>query len=418
MSHVSRVVVACWLAAAATAQEATEKLSAADAKTAVQDFCFGDAKKKAAARAKLEKVRPEDRKGIFAAFATAKFKPPAGAAPPKGGRLVESLDLPESPLGKGKFIALLPPKYDPAKPWPLVFRLHGSGDDCEAFAKTWTGTKAVDECVALVPEIPSEDRMAWNRPGAQQFVDRLYAYALRRFNVDTDRVYFTGHSAGSGASLILSGVWPERVAGIYGTTRLYVAFDPDWRGSLEVVRNIPGYFAVGLKDTEERIKGYRDAEAFAKETKAPWVFHYLPNRGHEYFKEHDQPAFETLLKHKRARYPREFSALFFGYSNSDANDLFKKQHWLRAETFDPGRGTPCRVSVKDNVVTIDAPRLVAGSLLLNDELVKMDETVVVMLDGKEVFRGTVDRDVKFLLDGFDAVPDPRRLFWNELPFKR
>lgn len=74
--------------------------------------------------------------------------------------------------------------------------------------------------------------------------------------------------------------------------------------------------------------------------------------------------------------------------------------------------------MKDNVATIDAPRLEAGSLLLDDELVKLDEPVVVMLDGKEVFRGVVERDVKFLLDGYDALPDRRRLFWNVLDFKR
>lgn len=165
-------------------------------------------------------------------------------------------------------------------------------------------------------------------------------------------------------------------------------------------------------------QSYRDAEAFAKETKAPWVFHFLPSRGHEYFFELDKPAFELLLKQKRTRYSREYSTLFFGYSDGAANDFYKSQQWLRATKFDANLSTPCKVAVKDNVATIDAPRLEAGSLLLNDELVKLDEPVVVMLDGKEVFRGVVERDVKFLLDGYDALPDRRRLFWNVLDFKR
>ena len=42
----------------------------------------------------------------------------------------------------------------------------------------------------------------------------------------------------------------------------------------------------------------------------------------------------------------------------------------------------------------------------------------IQMDGKEVFRGVVERDVKFLLDGYDALPDRRRLFWNALDFKR
>ena len=413
----ARILVWVGLVGAAAIGQEAAKLSAAEAKTVVQDFCIGDAKKKAAARKRLEAVRAEDRKGIFAAFETTKFKAPA-APPAKGRRVRGEIDLPESPLKKGKYIFILPSKYDPAKAWPLVFRFHGSGDDCEAFSKGWESVKAADDCVAVVPEIPSSTRAGWNEPGAIALVDRVYKLALQSFNIDTDRVYFTGHSAGSGATFTLSGVWPERVAGMYGSTRLHFAFHPEPKLSMEVIKSIPGFFAVGLKDTEERIKGYRDAEAFAKETKAPWVFHFLPSRGHEYFFELDKPAFELLLKQKRTRYSREYSTLFFGYSDGASNDFYKSQQWLRATKFDANLSTPCKVAVKDNVVTIDAPRLDAGSLLLNDELVKLDEPVVVLLDGKEVFRGAVERDVKFLLDGYDALPDRRRLFWNALDFKR
>ncbi len=414
-----RVTVWMWLAliSVVVVGQESAKLSTAEAKTVVQDFCFGNVKASNAARKRLEAVRAQDRKDVFAAFESATFKQ-LSTTPISGRRMDAEMSAPESTVKMGKCVVVIPAKYNPSKSWPMVFRFHGPGADCETFSKGWESMKAAEDCIAVFPEIPSKDRLSWTEPGSIQHVKRMFDFVLRQLNVDTDRVYFTGHSVGCGAALALAGIWPERVAGLYGSAHLQFAFASEPKLSMEVIKSVPCVFAVGLKDADARIQSFRDAEAFAKETSAPWTFHFVPKRGHEPFPELDKPAFELLLKSKRTRYPREFSTLFFSNVGSDANDHFKSQNWLRATKCDTVRGTFCKVSVKDNVVTIDAPRLEAGVLLLNDELVNLDEPVVVMLDGKEVKRVVVPRSVKFLLDGYDEFPDRRRLFWNALDFKR
>jgi predicted esterase len=414
----NRSLVALFATSVLVAQEATVKISAAEAKTLVQDFCYGPEKKKAAARAKLESARPEDRKEIFSAFAAVKFKPKEGLPPPKGRRARDTIEMKEAEVGFGTFIVVLPSRYDPAKSWPVVFRFHGSGDDCENFSRGWESVKTPEECVAVVPEIPTKSRTAWNDEHGQRFVDRLYREILRRYNVDTNRVYYSGFSAGGGAAPMLAGLWPERCAGIYGAGRHAWAFHVDPKGSAAVIARIPAFFVVGQKDAPDRVASYRDAEPIAKELGAPWTFHYPKGLGHDYPFALDKEAFATLFKSRRDPYPKEFSTIFFSYGGSVVNDLALAQFSLRCIRGDLGAGVPCGVKIEGNVVAVTGSRLFEGALLLNDALVDLDKPVVVTLDGAEVFNGVVERDVKFLLDGFDACPDPRRVFFNEVKFKR
>ncbi|HYC77411.1 MAG TPA: hypothetical protein VEI02_07270 [Planctomycetota bacterium] len=403
------------LATAAVAVRAQDaKLSAADAKRLVAEWCGADAKKAAAARAKLEATRAEDRKLIAAALASAPFTPPKGRRPLTERTFLDTIELPEAETKRGRFIIKLPKEYDDRKPMPAVFKLHGSGDDCQSYAKNIPDPKA--PCITVTPEIPSADRMSWD--AGWRLIDALFRYLPRNYNVDLERVYMTGYSAGSGASFTVAQIWPHRVAGFYAMGRLHWAFHVKPEPCMDALREIPGYFVVGLRDTDERVNGYRTAEAYYAKTKLPGVFHFVEKKEHEYIGEHDTKAHDFLFKTSRKPQPKKIRSIFFEYRDDKDAEIRRRRWWLEAAEGGFAADAEFTASVEGNVVAVQAPKLREFYVHVNDALVDLDKPVTVKLDDKEVHNAVVERAVAFLLDGFDAERDRGRLFWNRIHVKR
>jgi predicted esterase len=388
-------------------------LSPTDAKRLVAEAFGADAKKAAAARSQLLGARPEDRKAVFDALAQMPFRPPTKPLP---ASQTLSFDLADAPAKKGIAIVELPQKYDGKTPFPLIFRLHGSGDTAAEFSKN-TPDPAFKNAITVTPEIPSADRMGWNQPGALPLLDAALRHALRNYAVDPDRVYTSGHSAGGGASFIIAQMWPHRFAAFFAMARLHWKYHPSPEPCMDVLKAVPGFFVVGLSDTEERVSGFRTAEAYYKKNGLSGEFRFIAGQGHTYIRDQAAQAFAFLLKQKRATPPKDFRALFYRYSNTPPSEepLMTRQYWLEATKHEPPCA-PCHVTVAGNAIEIDGPNLQSGAVLLNDQIVNLDSPVTIKLNGKTVHDGPVERSVEFLLDWFDKERDRGQLYWNRITF--
>jgi enterochelin esterase-like enzyme len=396
------------------------RVSKSLAKRLVKNWLYGTMKRRASAVETLIRTRPKDRMNVAAAISARNFQPPRMSRKERKLRdRIVTLKLTEGRLGEGRFLIQLPAKYNGKKPYPLVVRLHEGGGDGMGYAKSWTSVPTAEQFIAVTPTIPSGDRMSWVQRGSAELLDLAYKHMLAHYNIDTDRVYLAGHSAGGGAAFLYAQVWPHRLAAVFSRSLLYYKFDRDWEGCIAVLEYVPGFYVVGLDQREEEVEGFRRAEAFFKKHGYPAAFRFEEGRGHEYIKELDEDGFPFLLKQRRIASPKEFHAFFFAYSddNRKRRAFHETQYWLKATNYNP-RGTPVKVSVEDNTVRIEGKGLDAGVLRLNDGLVNLDQDVVVMLNGREVHRGRVERSIRFLLDEFERTPDPKRLWWNRLEFKK
>jgi predicted esterase len=427
--HLGRLLLAVLiLAASASGQTsgapsdppADLRISKSLAKRLVESWLHGPEKRRESAWRSLLRTRPEDRNHVAAALAGHKYKPPKESAK-RRKELVrqETVKLEESPLGEGRFLIHLPKKYSGKKPYPLVIRMHGSGSDGDSYAQVWSSIPSADEFIAVAPTIPSADRMGWNQKGTSELLDLAYQHMLSHYNIDTDRVYLEGYSAGGGGAFYYAQAWPHRIAAIFARSRLWCKFHQDWEASMAVMEHVPGFYVVGLADQEDRIEGFRKAEAFFKKHRYPAEFRFVENRGHEYMNEHDREGYPFLRKQKRGPPPKRFETVFFGYSNQSEKERarFETQHWLTATKYD-FRGTPVKVQVEGNTIRIDGKGLDAGVIRLNDQLVDLDQDVVVMLNEKEVFRGKVERSIRYLFEGYERRRDRGRLFWNQVVFPK
>jgi polyhydroxybutyrate depolymerase len=101
----------------------------------------------------------------------------------------------------------VPPSYDPKVPTPLVFCIHGLGQDALLFCVTGTSMDKKSDEAGFVLVMPNGYNNSWNAgtccgDASDQMLDdvglfrAIYAEVGKHVNVDLDRVYATGLSNG------------------------------------------------------------------------------------------------------------------------------------------------------------------------------------------------------------------------------
>jgi hypothetical protein len=88
-------------------------------------------------------------------------------------------------------------------------------------------------------------------------------------------------------------------------------------------------------------------------------------------------------------------------------------YWLAAAG-KPKAGDEIIADRKGQIFSI-APESAPASVMLNDELVNLDESVTVMVAGREVFKGTVKRTIGTMMKTLDARGDRRLIFSASVP---
>ena len=111
--------------------------------------------------------------------------------------------------------------------------------------------------------------------------------------------------------------------------------------------------------------------------------------------------------------------MFFLYGNQlDVEPITSRRWWLEVESngYDAPKGAVFHAKIEGNTIDVDAPGIRAGSVLLHDGMVDMDQPVTLRINGKEAHQGTVERSVPFLLDWFASERDRGQLYWNRVRF--
>jgi predicted esterase len=214
----------------------------------------------------------------------------------------------------------LPPEYQPYRRYPCVVTLNGVGTTplqqidwwCGGYNKDRqmrTGQASRHGFVVIAPQ--------WQKPhqrkyeySAREHAAVLYSLrdACRRFSIDTDRIFLSGHSMGGDA------VWDVALA------------HPDlWAGAIPIVANldkyisrywengkyVPMYFISGQMDYNWTENNARDLDRYLTRAGFDCTIAEFQGRGHEHFIDEIQQLFEwmTLSSHIRNFFPREFECV-------------------------------------------------------------------------------------------------------------
>jgi predicted esterase len=388
------------------------------------------------------------------------------------------------------YLVQLPPEYNPYVKYPVILALHGETETAEQMIDYWCGlpraaipkpaattdatkpaqivltgakVEAVDAAKdrAKPPEEPKPDgggrlvdpgmRLGqatrhgyiviapnWTKPHQFEYgysarehaavLDSLRD-ACRRFSIDTDRVFLTGHSMGGNAAWDIALAHPDLWAGVIPFTALSGKYVERYSQNAALV---PMYFVGGELDGDKiGTKTVTNAPQWDKYFKhAPYditLVEYL-GRGHENFSDEILRLFDWMARKKRDFSPKRFTVStmrdwdnFFWsveLSNMPASQMVDPAAWP------PPRGlVPLTLEVKaiSNTRTGESGLNVEMhaanvTVWLSPELVNFERPINVTINGTRVGggKGAIKPRIPLMLEDARTRADRQHPFWAKV----
>lgn len=208
----------------------------------------------------------------------------------------------------------VPPEYDPLRRYPVIVTLNGAGTTPEQQVDWWAGAwqeggwragqASRHGYIVVAPQWASEYQKSYQF-SAREHGAVLYTLrdAFRRFSIDTDRVFLTGHSMGGDAAWDIGLAHPDLWAGVVPIVARADAYDTFYWENAEL---LPFYVVSGELDGDKMVQNARDLDRYLTRGYPVTVVEYI-GRGHEHFSDEIQNIFDWMDRYKRNFYPKEFT---------------------------------------------------------------------------------------------------------------
>jgi pimeloyl-ACP methyl ester carboxylesterase len=216
------------------------------------------------------------------------------------------------------YFVQLPPEYDPYRRYPCVITLNGAGTTPQQQIDWWAGAYSEQArmrlgqatrqgCIVIAP--------AWTKPHQRsyEYTAREHAAVLyplrdacRRFSIDTDKVFLSGHSMGGDAVWDVGLSHPDLWAGvipIVATADKYVS--RYWENG----RYVPFYFVTGQMDGDKLARNAMDLDRYLTHHTYDTIIVSYQGRGHEHFLDEIQRIFDWMDLHRRDFFRSEFECV-------------------------------------------------------------------------------------------------------------
>jgi pimeloyl-ACP methyl ester carboxylesterase/tetratricopeptide (TPR) repeat protein len=248
--------------------------------------------------------------------------------------------------------------------------------------------------------------------------------ACKRFSIDTDRVYLTGHSMGGDAAWDIALAHPDLWAGVIPITARTDRYVERYSQN---GAHLPMYFVGGELDGDKGgTKTTTNAPQWDKYFKhAPFditLVEYL-GRGHENFSDEILRMFDWMGRKKRDFFPKRFTVStmrnwdnFFWsveLSNMPANQMVDPEAWP------PPRGlVPLTLDVKalaNNGINVDM-HAANVTVWLSPELVSFERPINVTINGTRVAggKGAIKPSIPLMLEDARTRADRQHPFWAKV----
>jgi pimeloyl-ACP methyl ester carboxylesterase len=239
--------------------------------------------------------------------------------------------------------------------------------------------------------------------------------ACRRFNVDADRIYLSGHGMGGDAAFDIGMSHPDLFAGVAPISAVSDQFCK-WYAQHNATYTA-WYVVNGEFDRDSFMRNASDVGRMMREAADVVVVQFV-QRGYESYFEEIHRLFEWMELHTRQKLPKAFEVRVLRASE----DRF---FWLQSE--DPpasvlqplvlageSRGEIRPMIVKGDILPGNAVVLTSAAkrhtIWLNSDVAKLDQRLVVRLRGPQKFSGIPKTSVQAVLQDFRQRWDRQRIF--------
>jgi pimeloyl-ACP methyl ester carboxylesterase len=333
-----------------------------------------------------------------------------------------------------RYLVQLPPEYDPLRHYPTIVTLADSGVKPEQMIDFWAGPVAKDNGGDRLGQATRHGYLViavdWHEP--HQFA---YGYtarehhavlgalrdACRRFSIDTNRVFLTGHGMGGDAVWDIAVAHPDVWAGVVP----FVAVADKYVN--RYAKNAPyvaWYVVAGELDGDKMARNAVELDRYLRPNNDVTVVEFQ-GRGYEPFGDEIQRLFDWMGRKQRV-FPKEIECVslrpwdtFFWWLEAEglpAKSMVAPGNWPPPSNVRPARIEGRRLATNKVTVTLQADRV---TVWLSPELVDFSQPLVVEVNGRAI--SPKDRmvrpDVAVLLEDARARADRQQPFWAKLSTK-
>ena len=293
--------------------------------------------------------------------------------------------------------------------WELYFNLHGGGQTTkDENDRNWNRHKILYELkngILFTPRSPTNTWNMWHQSHVDTFFNRIIQNMIVFHDVDPNRIYLMGRSAGGDGVYQLAPRMADRFA-----AAAMSAGHPNEASPLGL-RNIP--FAIHMGELDHRYNRNKVAVDWGNQLKA------LQNNdpgGYEYFvkiykgKPHwmdnlEASALIWMSDFVRNPYPGKII-----WRQDDV--LHERFYWLK--NINPSVGDLIEAEIDGQIININSSTVSYIIIQLNDNLIDMDKKVVVNYRGKNLYNGYISRNENIIKDSIVEYGDPQSVYYGQI----
>jgi poly(3-hydroxybutyrate) depolymerase len=276
----------------------------------------------------------------------------------------------------------------PADGRSLYVSLHGGGNGPAAMNdqqfKNQQRLYKPTEGVYFVPRAPSNTWNMWHQKPVDALLERAIASAVIMEDVNPDKVYLMGYSAGGDGVYQLA----SRMADHWAAASM-MAGHPGDAVALNL-RNLPFFLAVGEKDGAYNRNGLltewaKTLDSLQQKDQGGFVHdaHLMAGMPH-WMKQQDTISVAWMAQFRRNPLPEKINWI----QDDETRNYF---YWLGVPDIAAKKGATVLASYHGQEINVQRSDADTLFVLLNDKMMDLDKKVVLRLNGRTIFKGKVYR---------------------------
>ena len=297
----------------------------------------------------------------------------------------------------------------PKDGWSMYISMHGGGQvEAEYNDQQWENQKtlySIKEGVYLVPRAPTNTWDLWHQAHIDTFFHHIIQNMIVYLDVDPNKIYIMGYSAGGDGVYQLAPRMADRLA-----AAAMMAGHPNETSPLGL-RNIGFTIHMGENDTPYSRNTVaadwkKQLLSLHKEDPKGYMHHVEIHQGMGHWLEgKDSVAIPWISDFTRNPFPKKVVW--------KQDDVTRKQfYWLGVKN--PQSRSEIIVNMKDQSIVIEKSDVQNLVLFFNDTMLNMDKKVSVEYNGEKLFYGNVERDLKTIATSIKKYADPHMIFYGSL----
>lgn len=237
----------------------------------------------------------------------------------------------DSAIGKVNYSVLLPLEYNPRRKYPAVVSLRPAERSTDDMLTWWGGSREKPlqsqrrGYIVIAPEYADEDQKHHDYSArTREYVEAALFDARKRFRIDSDRVFLSGHGMGADAAFDIGMSRPHLFAGVIPIAG---AIDGHCINYWKNAEHLAWYVVSGELD-QNRLE--RNPLVLNNMLRNSFDMQYVEyvGRGYESFYAEIHRIFDWMDAHQRVNAVKEFD----GHVMRAADDQF---YWIQADSYLP-----------------------------------------------------------------------------------